>query len=351
MRLRTTVIIVYLVIILFSILLSVASAGIKTDKQIRIEPVINSAKPLMGERQFTLLNRKVLERKFYMVSVDLDTDDNLFVLDLMQKKIFKFDKAGTFQKIIESPVFVEPGLLLVDYCNRVLVRDKKNLHVFSREGAYQKTIKFPFYLGEFAVTKKDLILISSEVLARGELRRQVNVFDFTGKQVRKIFEQSDNVPQGANTSLQFHPKLLIRHNKKMAVIAYTANYELYLIDENGDIKAVIKKEESPQPLSREDLKQIKEAKVPVWIPKFKPLFYDLFIDDEGNIYVEKWTEGDPRKDRYFDVFDNNGKFIYKINKLPAELLLSIQKDKMITAIPMKGSPYLQVSFIQYSLGE
>ena len=50
-------------------------------------------------------------------------------------------------------------------------------------------------------------------------------------------------------------------------------------------------------------------------PKIKPAFKNIIADDEGNIWVQTFNENREMEERFFDVFDDKGKFINRVEIL------------------------------------
>ena len=146
------------------------------DYQDGIKVISNPNQPVFGERSFKFTDKKIISEKFNYIKADLDRNHNLFVLDLIQKKIFKFSKEGVHQQTIESNKFIEPNNLFIDSDNnKIYVSDRRTLHVFDSNGAYSDSIELPRFIFDFAITKKQKIIINREIT----LERYLNIQNLT----------------------------------------------------------------------------------------------------------------------------------------------------------------------------
>lgn len=97
-KMRPSNILLYLILSIF--VLSYAQNVAKPDFKIKIEYqagiglISNPEKPILGERRFNFIGKRMIDKNFNYVYVDLDANQNLFILDILEKKIFKFTKEG-----------------------------------------------------------------------------------------------------------------------------------------------------------------------------------------------------------------------------------------------------------------
>lgn len=241
---------------------------------------------------------------------------------------------------------IEPDGLFIDDGNKVYVKDRRNIYVFSNQGAYCQSIKFPLYIRDFAITKKQKVIITTSYRKSDKLVWALELFDLEGNHLKTLFEHSEPDPNlgFAKFSSRFHPNLILRHNKQVGIFAFSSDYKIYLINEEGEISLIIKKQERPQLLSKKEIDEIKNVDKSVWIPQYKPFFYDLFLDDEGNIFVEKWENGNPS----FDYFNREGYFLYRI-KSPGKPIYKIMSQRIYCGEFVENSRYVKVTEFRFTL--
>jgi hypothetical protein len=332
-----------------------------TNAQERIEPkskaqidylngikvISNPNQPKFGERSFKFTDKKIINEKFNYVKVDLDRNYNLFVLDLIQKKIFKFSKEGIHQQTIECNKFIEPENLFIDSDNsKIYVSDRKTLHVFESNGAYSDSIKFPCFIQDFAITKKQKIIINTSYYKLDNVVWEISLFDLEGNHIRKIFEHSKSNPNRSWNYSRYHPKLLFRHNKEVGVYGFSGNYDLYLINQDGETSLIIKKIEPASILTAKERNEIRSMDKSALIPKYKAFFIDIILDDKGNIYVEKWKN----KSVTFDFFNKEGFYLYRI-KAPLNPIFKIFDQQIYCGEFIKNSSFIKVIAYNFKLIE
>jgi hypothetical protein len=101
------------------------------------------------------------------------------------------------------------------------------------------------------------------------------------------------------------------------VYGYSKEYELNIVDLEGNLVTRIKKDESYQNFTAQERETYKESK----LPKHRPFFYFLSTDSEGRIYVLRNSlhpiynaESDTYryiKELEFDIFSQDGYYLYR----------------------------------------
>jgi len=319
------------------------------DYQDGIKVISNPNQPVFGEKSFKFTDKKIINEKFNYVKVDLDRNHNLFVLDLIHEKIFKFNKEGVHQQTIESNKFVNPDNLFIDSDNnKIYVSDRRTLHVFESNGTYSDSIKFPHGTHDFAITKKQKIIISTSYYKLDNHVWEIALFDLEGNHIRTIFERSESDPdRGFMKFMSRHyPKLLFCHNKDIGVFGFSADYNLYLIDQDGETSLIIKKIERASVLTAKERNEIKSMDKSVPIPKYKPFFTDIILDNEGNIYIEKWEN----ESRIYDFFNKEGYYLYRI-KAPRIPIFKIFDQQIYCGEFIKNSSFIKVIAYKFKLIE
>jgi hypothetical protein len=309
------------------------------DYQEGIKVISNPNIPVFGEKSFNLIRKQIFNKKFLKVEIDLDENYNLFVLEQIQKKLFKFNKEGIYQQTIECNKFINPMKLFIDSENRIYVSDKNTLHLFNNNGTYLDNIEFPYYIQNFAITKKQKVIIHTSYYKLDNYIYEIALFDLEGNYIRTIFEQSTSDP---NRSLlkfmsRYHPKLIFRHNKDIGVYGFSTDYKLYLINQNGEISLIIKKIEPANVITEKERNEVKSIEKSVLLPKYKPFFSDIFIDNEGNIYIEKWEN----RNRTFEFFDKEGNYLYK-TKAPLIPIFKIYNKRMYCGKFIENSGFIKL---------
>lgn len=314
-------------------------ARAQIDHKNGIKVIANPNEPALGEKNLVFVSEKIIDKEFQFIEIDLDNDNNLFILDTPQKKIFKFNHAGILEQTIGCNKFEYPLKIFIDSDSQIYVSDEKTLHLFNNKGTYLDSIEFPYEIHNFFVTKKQRIIISTSYYKSENLIFELSLFDLKGNHIKTIFEHSESDPDRSlmKYTSRYHPKLIFSHSKDMSVFGFSSDYTLYVLDQNGEISYIIKKTEQANILTEKQKNEIKKEEPTVSIPKYKPFFLEIHIDNEGNIYVDKWENGN----RTFEVFNNEGFYIYDI-KVPLIPIFKINNQSMYCGKFIKNTHFVNL---------
>ncbi len=134
-------------------------------------------------------------------------------------------------------------------------------------------------------------------------------------------------------SIKFHaPRLSFwTSNEGVGIYGYSSEYKLFVINSSGELVHIIKKDEPLVAFTKKEKDYIindflEKQKKSDWIIKltrsqmkfavFKPYYYRMIQDDKERIYVLKLKfPFDKEEDRYYDLFDNEGYYLYRV-KMP-----------------------------------
>lgn len=103
-------------------------------------------------------------------------------------------------------------------------------------------------------------------------------------------------------------------NNNQIISGYPETYEIKIYNPEGLLIKRIQRDYEPINISEDDLERLKDIppSIKLIIPKHYSAYLKFFIDDEGMIFVMTWEKVPERDERYFDVFDSEGKYIAKI---------------------------------------
>ena len=273
------------------------------------------------------------------VSVAEDRPGNIYILDRKdycvkkfgadRKFILRFGRKGQgpgeFRQSSFYRYFDQEGHLFVyDGSPRTIIE-------FDGNGRYVRSYPHHFIFKAFGIlANRDFLVGSmtgnySEKMTQrvavsspdGEIVRVLSVYpDYRLPQVKGyIFGESD-LPQ----------LCLYVSSDGSAVFGNSADYRLYLTNTLGEIVLCIEKDDPPQPFTKADKEErinriLERQKKIKWpppltrgevrsifnaLPKYKPYFVRLIMDDHKNIYVHRFYEST------FDVFDRSGRYLYRM---------------------------------------
>ncbi len=127
-------------------------------------------------------------------------------------------------------------------------------------------------------------------------------------------------------------------------------YDLFIHDEYGKYIKKITKEFTPIELTKVEYMRLMKkwfGKVPTTkqfdliIPKNYAPFQGFILDEEGRIFVHRFVEVEKSNKHYFDVFDDEGKYIAKIT-LDEKFLFGTFKNNKLFSIEEDEDGYKYV---------
>ncbi len=125
---------------------------------------------------------------------------------------------------------------------------------------------------------------------------------------------------------EYVPQLsFVAVDEKTLLYAYSLNYRLHLIDENGEPEMVITTDAFRSSISQKEKDEIYkknsdyEKKWPedvvrdaIQFPPHRPFFNKILADNRGRIYVERVKSVLEKSDMFeFDIFSRDGYYLYR----------------------------------------
>lgn len=299
-----------------------------------VKVVRNPNVPVYGEIKLELQEDLKIGRAddekylFYRLrGIDVDHEGNIYVADMSNYRIQKFDKTGkyllTFGRKGQGPgEFDLPFNVHIDEnTGNVLVQDQAyTIEFFTPDAKPIRSIRLEHAYRDFRVAPDGTILAlmmttsgtqASHLLAKvspeGKVAQTYAEALYT-MHIEKRGETTISSTSGQELAIQFNVL-----DDRSFVYGYSKEYELTVMDFFGKVLCRIKKDE-PYPKFTAKEKVRYKGIAP---PEFKPYFYAIFTDDLGRIYVQRnktWAE-EENIQKEIDVFSKEGIFLYK-TKLP-----------------------------------
>lgn len=364
------------IVFILSILINTAFSQQKTEWKgtIKVEDgvtvVYNPQDPIFTNNIFFIEEELSIERNSIkhkeamfqnIVSLVIDDAGNIYILDRKAANIKIFNKDGNFLKIIgrrgQGPgEFVRPENGALSPNDELYVYDSRRftIQVFSIDGKFKRQIAFSMLLFE-----------GPKFTSNGEIIASYGVIAENSKFVLKKFNNEMETvltytsipmlkPPKVNIFvLNFYNDLKWEVGPKSEIVwgvMTSPKYELFVHDEDGKYIKKITKQYSPVKLTTKEYKKLMKkwyGKVPSFkqfdliIPKNYPPFQGFILDEEGRIFVHRFVEVEKSKKHYFDVFDDEGKYIAKIT-LDEKFLFGTFKNKKLFAIEEDEDGYQYV---------
>jgi hypothetical protein len=337
---------------------------IETENGIKV--IRNPGIPLYGDIKLDLAEDLSIGREgdpnlqfFGVRDVAVDPQGNIYVADMKNYRVQKFDKDGKYLLSIgrqgQGPgEFELPTKVRIDEkTSDVYVLDRSMLvRIFNQEGGYlNRDIHLKNVIIDFQVTadgdlmavlwrSSDADLTNAHALCRvnpkGDILGTYGEFPYTIF-MKRMAEGTLLASSSFELSLQ-----LAKLDPETFVYGYSKDYELGVIDKNGRWLHKIKTDEPLPQFSSNEKADFK--KIPV--PKQKPYFFSILTDSDGRIYVQRNLGATgrgivDRENLRVDVFDREGRFIFKTSLPPNTKILRDGRLYAYAVDEEKGMEYVK----------
>ena len=285
-------------------------------------------------------------------SVQVDTEENIYVLDLRDVRVKVFDKNGKPIRIfgkkgqgsgeLQLPyrMYLISGkeLMFYDISNR-------RISYFSLDGECLREISTRNQMFDRTMTDSKGYIIGYFFIPGDMYTHELKKFDPKLNPVMTLVtieeERTPYVIEMLDTTLQF--RLMENDN---IVWSHPSTYELYIVSPEGKtLRKIVKAYDSVKITETEKKEMIEGRTVPpeykIKLPEYyNPLYY-LMCDEDGRIYVRTY-ERDNKGGFYYDVFDSEGRYIAKFSLPGNELIFFLKKNAMYTVISKGGNVFSSV---------
>jgi len=286
-------------------------------------------------------------------SVQVDEEENIYVLDSKEICIKVFDKNGkhirTFGKKGQGPGEIQmPMRMYLVAGKEIMIYDYANnrLSFYSLDGKCLREISAGKYRFSRTIPDSKGNIITQISIPGEKTVTEIKKFDRDLNPLITIESiEEERTPWVIN---MMSPVLNIRVMKNDNIVwGMSSKYEIFVVSPEGKTLRKIVKDYTPIKISNaEKEKMIKDTNVPsefkLKFPKNYNPFYFFIPGDEGRIYVRTY-EKDKEGNFYYDVFDPEGRYVAKFSLPEIEFLYVVKKNKMYTMIweDEKGIPLVK----------
>jgi hypothetical protein len=340
-------------ILIFIFIMSLGCQKQKTGWQGTIEEengirvVKNPVKPMYGklvlelEEDLSIGSVEDENTMFYQIgSIDVDSQNNIYVLDSGNHRVQKFDKDGNYLQTIgrkgQGPgEFMRPINILLDAQGNIYVLELRKLNLFDSKGNFIKSFVLPTFIMGFAAGPEGNIIghgfISTPkaqnfgvMLINPEGKITKTIAEYLGISMVSRKDAMFSISHSYRPQLSFSPI-----EKKGVVYGYGAEYKLIVADFSGETSLIIEKDEPPQSITRREkdkiiddtLERTADDEHGKWprdvveegadFPDHRPFFEGIATDDTGRIYVRKVKSVlDESEEDEMDIFSADGYYLY-----------------------------------------
>ena len=337
--------------------------------------VKNPKKPIYGEDVLSMKEDLTLGekegREEYIFSgihgiqyIDVDDNENIYILDDKVSNIRVFDKNGkhlkTIGKIGQGPgEFQRPAYFIqVTPQKEIMVYDPptRRFVLFSLEGEYLKQISDARIGGVPTEFKKNSRGNYVGCILKGPPAIELKMFDSNLQPGLTIFLESEKPsPKGELTVLRPHLYFALTRNDDI-IWGFSDKYEIQVVDFKGELKRRIIKDYKPVKINEKEKEIIRERygrlatlgmRYKLDFPKYFPPFNSMTVDEEGRIFVGTYEK--TKYDwEYHDVFDAEGRYIARV---PLRAIPYVWKKNKMYSIyrDEEGYTYVKRFKIQWNI--
>jgi hypothetical protein len=298
-----------------------------------ITVVRNPDAPIYSEDMFSMEEEisigEVEGREEYMfqriITIAVNDAEDIYVMDYQAKHFKVFNKHGQYIKTIGRPgqgpgEFQAPRSILCTNQKEIVVSDMNRISYFTLEGEFIKSVPVAASM-----------IVTVDIDSSGNFLCFDIVFD-KGVYELKKFDPNLNylfsygtsplpgaAQRGGGEENLFLPVLrwdVI--NGDQIVCGYAEEgYKIKIFDGSGNLIKRIERKYTPLEVTQREIDEriadyTPERKKNLYIPKYFPPFYTLFSDDEGRVYVWTYERIPDGEGYYYDIFDDEGKYIHKV---------------------------------------
>lgn len=329
---------------------------IRIQKEDGVEVIYNPKNPppppgsptkLILEEVFTLGQEKEGEVPFsQLAGFTVDSKERVFVLDSKESEVkvfdnhgqflFKFGRPGQGPGELNNPI----GIHLTPK-GEILIEDALNqrLSLFSPEGKFIKSISTAKLLGLSGIVldSRGNFVARQMVMAGNNLKWEIKKYNVELEPLYTVASIAfPNPLEGKINPFQF---IVIYKIGPFDNLYYgeISKYEIKVFNPEGKLIRKILKEYDPVKISEEDKKKML-AQIPeeanalkdrLVFPEYYPPYQSFSFDDEGRLFVNTFEKGKNKGEYYFDIFDQQGRYIAKI---PLKVVPSYWQNKKVYAL-------------------
>lgn len=275
-------------------------------------------------------------------SVQVDDEENIYVLDAKYIKVKVYDKSGkhirSFGKIGQGPgEFGWPARMVMRTDGKIAILDSRNrrFSYYSREGECLKEFNHAEYGNFIRAWPDSRGFVYCDVMAYSETSRisKLVKFDAEFNRVSELAEMEDK-----RNLMEINPILYrIVYNvlpDDRVIWARNLEYCIHVVDSSGKLVKKIYKDYDPVTIPEAEKERIKKEysregfppTLKIVFPKKYPPIYYLLGDDKGRIYVRTYTQNDEGLLKW-DVFDEEGRYILSFFHPEEDILFVIKNGK------------------------
>lgn len=296
-------------------------------------------------------------REEYMFSqifgIAIDEEERIYVVDYDEANVKIFDATGehikTFGEQGQGPgELIKPSTISITYKGEIMLEDSMptRINFFTLDGEFIKSFpsKDISYMPRSRMDSNGNIMRQAFFLMDENPRHEIMKLDSELNHIHTVVSIPFDFVMGKPIN-PFAPSLWWDITKDDQIIfGYSKDYELKIANSEGKVFKKITREYDPIEIDEETKKKFEEVytktmpQVKLTFPKYFPPFQHFFLDDEGRIYVRTFEKQENSELNYYEVFDEEGRYIAKLK--PKAPLYVFKRGKMYTIVEDEEGYYV-----------
>jgi len=285
-------------------------------------------------------------------SVQVDQEENIYVLDLKDVRVKVFDKNGKGVRIFgkkgqKSGELQLPYRMYLISGKELMFYDISNRRIsyYSLDGKCLREISTRNQMFDRTMTDSKGNIIGYFFISGKTYVHELKKFDSKLNPIMTLVtieeQRTPYVIEMLDTTLQFR----VMENDNI-VWSHPTSYEIFIVSPEGKtLRKIVKAYDSVRITEAERKEIIEGRPVP---PEYKielseyynPLYY-IICDGDNRMYVRTY-ERDSKGGFYYDVFDSEGRNIAKFSIPGNELIFVARKNKMYSVVSKDGNEFSSV---------
>ncbi len=305
-----------------------------------ITVVTNPPSPMLGETALSIEETLSIGNKdggkeytfAEIADLGVDEEENIYVLDSRDALIKVFNNVGSYIRTIgrkgQGPGEMQrPTNLEMTPANQILVNDRgaRLLHVFERDGRYQRSISLArssasFFSRPKVDSQNYIVARSMTIIEDGKATFILAKYDADMNELFRVFTYEYLIHP--NTRNVYPPECFWDVGADDSLVwGYSERYELFVLDTRGRvIRKIIRDHESIEITAKEKEEWTRLAfgnavippEIQVNWPAHRNAFSNIEIDEVGRVFVQTYEKAPDDGGYYHDVFDPEGRYLTHI---------------------------------------
>lgn len=253
--------------------------------------------------------------------IAVDEKENIFVMDVKESHIKVFDRNGEYLRTIgkkgEGPGELSRPRMISINQNELMVLDiiQRKLSFFTFGGKFLRNLSTKEVWALYSrIDSKGNIIITEGFTDPKYLCYKLKKFDPDMNLLAEIASSpAPDLRKGFNPFMAFSYWIIDKDDN--IVYGYPKDYELQIINPQGELIKKITREYDPVEVTEEEIEEEKKDAPPqikFEFSKYHSAFRRFTHDDEGRIFVQTWEKTQDGEGFYYDIFDLEGRYIVKI---------------------------------------